>query len=235
MTQASSIGFSVPSSITRPERNEGALSITGDEAFAFTEYVNDTDLWILGLPKRRFVTDEGGQTFAETSSYYDGPDYIGLASGQVTRGNLTRQEAWVEGSTYVNLVRSAYDTYGNVIGIMDPNGNLRTIVYDDVLHSFPVQENIVNSLFAEDGGSVKSLAHCTGLTTKAIKNNLKRLDKIIITQMSPAGTQYYLTPEARTWLEERKRLFEGGQKCLHCDHVCSSAANFCENCGKRFE
>jgi len=129
------------------ERDFGALSITGDEVFTFTEYINktnpnETDPWMIGLPARRYTTDSGGQTFAETLSYYDGPDYVGLAFGEVDRGDLTRQEGWVEGSIYVNLVRSAYDTYGNIVGILDPNGHSRTIVYDDTLHAFPTEEHI---------------------------------------------------------------------------------------------
>ncbi|MBW2107233.1 MAG: VCBS repeat-containing protein, partial [Deltaproteobacteria bacterium] len=124
------------------KRNYGALSITGDEAFTFTEYINDTSLWILGLPQRQSITDENLQTVSETLNYYDGPDYVGLPLGQVAKGNLIRRQGWVEGSTYVNLVRNAYDTYGNIIGIQDPNGNLRTIIYDTVLHTYPVQENI---------------------------------------------------------------------------------------------
>jgi hypothetical protein len=75
------------------EREYGGLSIAGDEVFTFTEYINDTVLWIRGFHKRRSITDGSGQTFAETLSYYDGPDYTGLALGQISRGDLTRQEA----------------------------------------------------------------------------------------------------------------------------------------------
>ena len=84
------------------QRNYGALSIVGDEAFAYTEYINDTNLWIIGLPERQHITDgvEQNETMvSETLSYYDGDDYVGLAAGAVEKGNLTRQEGWVEGST----------------------------------------------------------------------------------------------------------------------------------------
>jgi len=80
--------------------------------------------------------------FSEIRSYYDGADFVGLPSGQVASGNLTRQEGWVEGTTYVNLIRNAYDTYGNIISIRDPNGHDRGITYDSTLHTYPVQENI---------------------------------------------------------------------------------------------
>jgi len=120
----------------------GALSITGDESFAFTEYINDTNLWILGVVKRQYITDAEGQTYSETLSYYDGEDYTGLPFGQLSKGKLTRQQGWVEGSTYINSVRSAYDSYGNITGAKDGNGNLRTVAWDNVFHAYPIQENI---------------------------------------------------------------------------------------------
>ena len=120
----------------------GALSIAGDEAFILTEYINDADLWLTGFPKRQYVTDKDGAKFSETLSYYDGEDFVGLASGSIARGNLTRQEGWVEGGTYVNLVRNAYDAYGNITAIQDPNGYVRNIDYDSTLYLFPVSETI---------------------------------------------------------------------------------------------
>jgi RHS repeat-associated protein len=124
------------------ERKYGALSINGDEAFTFTEYVNDTGAWRIGFPKRQYVTDVNGQRVSETFSYYDGPDYVGLPLGQVAEGNLSRQEGWVEGGNYIDLVRNAYDSYGNIVGILDSNGNRRTITYDRTLQLFPEQEAI---------------------------------------------------------------------------------------------
>lgn len=124
------------------QRNLGALSITGDEAFAFSEYINDTNNWLLGFPKRQYLTDASLVKASETFSYYDGADYTGLGLGQVTRGNLTRQQSWVNGSSYVDTVRAAYDSYGNIIGSRDANGFVRSISYDASLHTYPVQESI---------------------------------------------------------------------------------------------
>ena len=124
------------------ERHYGALSITGDEAFTFTEYINDTSLWMLGFQKRSYVTDRSGQKFSETFTYYDGPDYTGLVSGGLTKGNLTRKEGWVNAGKYVDLVRNAYDVYGNITSTLNPNGYRRTVVYDSILHSYPIQESI---------------------------------------------------------------------------------------------
>lgn len=124
------------------EKNYGALSIAGDELFTYTEYINDTGRWILGLPKREHQTGADGAVVSETRSYYDGAPYAGLDFGSVEKGNLTRQEGWVEGDTFVNVTRAAFDSFGNVIGTRDGNGNLRTVDYDPVLHTFPVTETI---------------------------------------------------------------------------------------------
>ena len=123
-------------------RNYGALGITGDEVFTFTEYINDTDLWILGLPRRQTTTDAAATVFSETLNYYDGPDYTGLPPGQVDRGNLTRREGWVAETAYVDLVNNAYDTHGNLVGLRNPTGHHRVIAYDSILHTYPVREDI---------------------------------------------------------------------------------------------
>ena len=170
-------------------RKYGALSITGDEAFTFTEYINDTDLWIIGLPQRRYVTDGGMRTFSETLSYYDGADYTGLPLGQVARGNLTLQEGWVEGTTTISRIRNAYDAYGNIIGILDPNGNRRTIAYDETLHTFPVREDIevggtspdltISAAYNLGLGSVRSYVDFNGHQTVYHHDCFGRLTSVV--------------------------------------------------------
>lgn len=123
-------------------KNYGALSITGDEVFSYSEYINDTSAWMLGYVRRQYVTDAAGAMAAETLSYYDGADFVGLPSGALTKGQLTRQEGRADGATYVNLVRSGYDSYGNIISLMNPNGYRRSITYDSALHTYPVSESI---------------------------------------------------------------------------------------------
>ena len=124
------------------ERRSGALSIDGDEAFTVTGYINDTARWLIGLPRSRRVTDAVGTVVAETLNYYDGPDYAGLPFGQAQKGNLTRTIGRVREGEYVGLARNARDTWGNVVGSRDPNGGLRTVTWDALLHAFPVREQI---------------------------------------------------------------------------------------------
>jgi RHS repeat-associated protein len=130
------------------ERKYGALSIAGDEAFATSEYVNDTARWLIGLPKRQRASDPAGTKKAETLFYYDGGDFTGLPLGEATKGNLTRKSGWVKGGQYVDLARGAFDGFGNPVASLDPNGvvgtsgHRRTVAWDGLLHAFPVRETI---------------------------------------------------------------------------------------------
>jgi len=124
------------------EYNHGALSLAGDEIVTTTDYINDSDNWLIGLVYQQIISDAGGQPAARTRNFYDGPPFIGLPVGDADRGLLTRQQAWVEGSDWINSLRNSYDSYGNIIAVLDPNGNRRSLFYDDALYTYPVQEDI---------------------------------------------------------------------------------------------
>ena len=196
------------------EKNFGALSIDGDEAFSFTTYINDTNLWIIGLPQRSQVTDADGQVFSESLSYYDGPDYTGLAIGQLTRGNLTRQQGWVADDRYVNEVRNKFDEHGNIVGILDPNGNRREVVYDLQLHVFPEKEIIevgggkpdliVTAAYNIGLGVVTSSWDFNGHQTRYGHDTFSRLTSIVKpgdSQAFPTFTfAYTMTDPAKGWI-----------------------------------
>ncbi|MCL7487162.1 MAG: FG-GAP-like repeat-containing protein [Desulfobulbaceae bacterium] len=126
----------------REERNEGALSIAGDEKYQFTEYINNETDWLLGLPQHSYVTDADATKAAETFTYYDGAVFVGLPLGQATMGNVTRQEQWVSGATFIDSLRRQYDSFGNITAVLDPNGNRRSITWDQDLYAYPVREDI---------------------------------------------------------------------------------------------
>ncbi len=118
---------------------------TTESAFAV-----DIERWITDRPQDVTIRDGAGHRVSETRDYYDGDAYVGLPLGQLTRGNLSRQEAWIRADTYVDKTRSAFDAYGNIVGMLDPLGNpadpksghAREIAYDADFHTFPVQETI---------------------------------------------------------------------------------------------
>ncbi len=124
------------------EKNEGALSITGDEVYSYTQYINDSNNWLLGFVQRQYITDSNDVQAAETLNFYDGDAFTGLTAGQLTKGLLSRQQRWVGGSHYIDMVRNSYDGFGNILATLDPNGSRRSIEYDQDLHIFPLLENI---------------------------------------------------------------------------------------------
>jgi RHS repeat-associated protein len=124
------------------QRDYGALSIAGDEIFTYTSYILDTDHWILDKPSRVYVTDAEGHKAKETRWYYDGEAYVGLELGGLEKGNVTREEGWVEDERYTNVIRNAFDAFGNVTSLKDGNGNVRSMLYDTTFHSRSVKETI---------------------------------------------------------------------------------------------
>ncbi len=124
------------------EKNYGELNLPGDEVFATNEYAENVQLGIRDKVKYTLQTDGYGVKAAESFFYYDGADYVGMPLGMVNRGNVTRKQVWKSGSEYIDVERKAFDSYGNVTGIMDGKGNLRTIGYDTLLNTFPVKETI---------------------------------------------------------------------------------------------
>ena len=106
-------------------------------------YASGLSKWILDRPVETSVTDENGTLTAKKRNYYDGNQN----PGEVSKGNLTKTDDWVNGDKYIISVRNDYDEYGNIIAAYDPlypnqPGHWRKLVYDSVYHTFPVQEII---------------------------------------------------------------------------------------------
>lgn len=132
------------------ERDYGALSRDDDQRFTLTEYLHDTALWIVDKRAHSMVTDADGTKISEMRVYYDGPPFIGLPEGQVTRGNVMREELWVGSNEYIDKVRNEYDEFGNVVAVLDPLGDPRNltvghrrdIAYEAAFRTFPAVETI---------------------------------------------------------------------------------------------
>ncbi len=121
------------------------LSCGDDELLKYTDYAYNLEAWLLNRPQRVYQTDEAGAFVSDQRFYYDGEAYVGLPLGQITRGQLTRQEGGLGPAgenRYIATKRHAYDQYGNVVAMMDANGNRTTVEYDAQLHTFPVLEQL---------------------------------------------------------------------------------------------
>ena len=103
-------------------------------------FAEDETRWRLGLWDERELVDGSGARIALERRCFDGPDFVGLPQGQFSRGDLTRREAWVEGSRFDQVERRALDAFGNPRAILDGEGRRRELDYDAARSIFPVEE-----------------------------------------------------------------------------------------------
>lgn len=105
--------------------DSGIFTDIGSDKFTTSiSYASNTGLHILGLPSQQTVTNQSAAKVNESKLYYDT-----LALGSVNKGNLTKQEQWKTGSTYVNS-QKAYNAYGLPTSSTDPRGKVTTYAYD---------------------------------------------------------------------------------------------------------
>ncbi|MCK4792124.1 MAG: VCBS repeat-containing protein, partial [Desulfobacteraceae bacterium] len=124
---------------------DGDRSVGNDELLTCKEYAVNETIWIVDRKSREVKTALAGNFVSESRYYYDGDPFTGLPLGMVEKGNLTRQEdslGPLGENRFISTLRKQYDSYGNVTGIKDANDNLRTIIYDLIFHTFPVEETI---------------------------------------------------------------------------------------------
>ena len=123
-------------------------------------YASITTHRVLGAPARAVVRDGAGNLLAETRTFYDGADFVGMPLGQADRGLVTRRlrlawsqadfaahyDASMDGATALGFVagddadgvasqfvateRHAYDTRGLKVAEMDPLGMTMQIAFD---------------------------------------------------------------------------------------------------------
>ncbi len=107
--------------------NDGSFVDLGqDKISTFITYASDNGS-LVGLPASETVFNQSGEKIKQTRNYYDN-----LALGQVSIGNLTRQEAWLNtDGSYIPQSRRTYNQYGLVISEQDARGNSTSYQYDD--------------------------------------------------------------------------------------------------------
>ena len=129
---------------------DGDALAGNDESILTRTWANDSVRWLLGRPVEETVSDGTGQVLSRRRHYYDGPDFIGLALGQLgARGLATRTEEWTQGDTWLQARRVAFDAFGNEVAQLTPRGFRREVQYDGDTHTFPVLERL-----SLDGGRV---------------------------------------------------------------------------------
>ncbi|MBF5042068.1 hypothetical protein FGE12_06650 [Aggregicoccus sp. 17bor-14] len=157
----------------------------GDELFVRRTFLNDAQGWVLGRLQEERAETPAGVRLSARRLYYDGPDFEGLPLGQLTRGQQTREERWVEADRWVSAQRVARDPYGNTVAMLTPRGARRSVEYDLATHTFPVREHVVG---AEGGegltfqvdvvpgrGLVRSFTDANAATVRYAYDALERL------------------------------------------------------------
>ncbi len=114
----------------------------GDERYVEREYVTPGsatgDRWITSAVHTERSYAAPGGAASETRTYYDGPEFEGLALGQLTHGRATRVVQRASADEAIAVARSALDAHGNVVISLDPlgdpsdtSGHRRAYTYDD--------------------------------------------------------------------------------------------------------
>jgi len=109
----------------------GVADADGDEQLVERAFAYDPTNWRMDRMARSTIRDRNGERVAEDLFTYD------------LRGNLLEHHRWLNiGDRFVLAIRNEYDAFGNVVRMTDANGHSRSVVFDDVLNTFPVSEII---------------------------------------------------------------------------------------------
>ncbi|MBI3334565.1 VCBS repeat-containing protein [Candidatus Pacearchaeota archaeon] len=120
--------------------NSGDISVSGDERYEYSTYLNNSQVWILNTRKNYSFVLPNGTKLRETLYSYDGLAY-GTAP---TKGSVSAIEQWLETGNNP-ITNYSHDGFGNVINVTDPRGNLTSYIYgiNDSTHTFA--NRIVNA------------------------------------------------------------------------------------------
>ncbi len=114
----------------------------GDEMYTERTYIAPGsatgDHWITSAPYLERTYAAPGGPASELTTYYDGPDFVGLDQGHLERGRPTRRVQRVSDDEEIEIDRAALDAHGNTVVSLDPLGDpsdaqdhRRTYTYDD--------------------------------------------------------------------------------------------------------
>ena len=104
----------------------------GDEAITARTFANNEEDWVLGYLATETLLNGAFEQVSAVRKHYDGQPFFGLPLGQVARGELTREEAWVgPGVDEFELVTATrYDDHGLPVETTDARGGGRFFTWD---------------------------------------------------------------------------------------------------------
>lgn len=153
--------------------DDGSFSDVGSDKYVsdVTYAVNSTQN-ILGLESQETVSDQSANKVKDDKFYYDT-----LSLGNIDIGNLTKQESWKIGSSYVNTQKS-YNTYGLVAQSTDARGKSTAFAYDSY-NLYPATStdslgHSTQSIYNYYLGKPKQIIDMNGLVYQTIYDGLNR-------------------------------------------------------------
>jgi YD repeat-containing protein len=191
----------------------GDTSISGDERFEYTEYLYNTNLWIIDKPKRTHLHDYDDSTkVTETFYKYDNLNY----GASPNKGDLTYTEKWLDDGPNV-IEENDFDLYGNIIQYTDPRGISTYFEYDPTF-TYKIGEtnsknHIYNYVYDFGTGNLISETDPNGNSIEYIYDSFGRKTKEIKPYDSNSYPttliEYSLTGTAPSLIKIKKREKSG--------------------------
>lgn len=182
------------------------VGVGQDESVVETDFVVDTQDWLIGLPYETRSTDYLGALLSRERTLYDGSAYTGLTLGTADRGRISRVQAWLDReSRWIDSERYAYNADGLVSGTRDANSNLTEITYDTATRTFPVTERLTleagaatfSATYDTARGAVLTATDLNGRTSQWQYDGLGRLTA-------------YLDPDSTSSLPVQRYIYTFG-------------------------
>lgn len=168
--------------------DDGTFTDTGSDKFTTTiSYAANTGAGIIGLRSQEIVSNQGSNQIKKTKYYYDGQSY-----GNVTLGNLTKQEDWKNvGDPDITNLKS-YDSYGLINTTTDPRNKVTNYAYDSY-HLYPITiTNPLNQVTAYtynySSGAIKQTTDPNGNNFISVYDGLDRIIEERIPDVAGSGT-----------------------------------------------
>jgi RHS repeat-associated protein len=139
-----------------------------DKNTSYVQYHNNTNAWLLGLPKISIATDNAGAQFAKTTFFYDSStNFLTLP----TKGLMTKKVDWAGTAPYAvdPYVNYSYDDIGNLVMMQDISGSKTMITYDAIYKIFPLETSnaaahkVVNEYYGVNGVALSGSDGTLGL------------------------------------------------------------------------
>ncbi len=174
--------------------------VVADNAGSFTDLGNDTVIretsyalnaaaYITALPQQVVIKDGSNSILQQQRFYYDG-----LALGEVSKGNVTKQEDWLkESDRFIPVKQQAFNALGLPTSVTDARGKVTAYTYD-TFNLYPLA--VTNPLghgfsfvYDYDSGKVKETLDPNGAKTTNTYDSLGRLLETRVTNPTNPSSQ----------------------------------------------